>query len=84
MITKITGKNQVTVPASIVAEASLRPGTRLAWEVAEEGVLIVKVLPDRGTLASRLRGSGREHLRRAGSTVERLVKERASEDESER
>lgn len=84
MITRITGKNQVTVPASIVAKASLRPGTRLDWEIAEEGVLIVRILPDRGTLAARLRGGGRKHLRGAGSAVERLVDERASDDESAR
>jgi bifunctional DNA-binding transcriptional regulator/antitoxin component of YhaV-PrlF toxin-antitoxin module len=82
MISRITGKNQVTVPASIVEKASLRPGTRLDWAVAEEGVLIVKVLPDRGTLAARLRGSGREHLRRAGGAVERLIDERASEEDT--
>lgn len=82
MITRITGKNQVTVPASIVAKASLRPGTRLDWKIAEEGVLIVKILPDRGALAAQLRGSGREHLRRAGGAVERLVEERASEEDS--
>lgn len=76
MITRITGKNQVTVPASIVAEAGLRPGTRLDWEVAKDGVLIVRVLPDRGTLASSLRGAGRPHLKAPSDVVESLVEER--------
>jgi bifunctional DNA-binding transcriptional regulator/antitoxin component of YhaV-PrlF toxin-antitoxin module len=81
MITTMTGKNQVTVPAAIVAEAGLGPGTRLDWEVAEEGVLVVRVLPDRATLASRLRGSGRRDRRRArASAVDGLVRERARED----
>jgi MFS family permease len=40
--------------------------------------------PDRGDLAAQVRGSGREHLRRtAGGAVERLVEERASEEEPE-
>jgi bifunctional DNA-binding transcriptional regulator/antitoxin component of YhaV-PrlF toxin-antitoxin module len=82
MITTITGKNQVTVPAAIVAEADLRPGTRLDWEVAGEGVLVVRVLPDRASVAHELRGSGRSHRRRKGtSAVANLVAERAREDE---
>jgi len=81
MITTITGKNQVTVPAAIVAEADLRPGTRLDWQIAEEGVLIVRVLPDRGTIASHLRGSGRRHRRPdRPSAVDGLVRERTRED----
>lgn len=36
MITTITGKNQVTVPASIVSQYNMRAGTRLDWEPGEE------------------------------------------------
>ena len=83
MITRITGKNQVTVPAAIVAEADLRPGTRLDWQIAEEGILIVRVLPDRGTRASQLRGSGRRYRRpNRASAVDGLVRERTRENPS--
>lgn len=84
MITRITGKNQVTVPASIVAQAKLGPGTRLDWEVAEEGVLIVHVLPDQATLASRLRGSGKKHRKQGGSAVANLIEERDRENREQR
>jgi bifunctional DNA-binding transcriptional regulator/antitoxin component of YhaV-PrlF toxin-antitoxin module len=81
MSTTVTGKNQVTVPASLASRANMRPGTRLDWELAESGdTLIVHVLPDTATGATRLRGSGRKHRRHGGSAVQNLVKERAQED----
>jgi bifunctional DNA-binding transcriptional regulator/antitoxin component of YhaV-PrlF toxin-antitoxin module len=85
MITTITGKNQVTVPARLAARADLHPGTRLDWELAESGdTLIAHVLPDVATLASRLRGAGRKHLRGGGSAVRNLIRERAREDAERR
>lgn len=81
MITTITGKNQVTVPAAIAAQTNMHPGTRLDWELAkQEGVLIVHVLPDPAELASGLRGSGRKYRRPGASAVGNLVRERARED----
>jgi len=79
MITTITGKNQVTVPASIVARASMHSGTRLDWEIASEHTLLVRVLPDRAELASTLQGSGRRHKRSGTSAVENLIAERERE-----
>ena len=85
MITTITGKNQVTVPAALAAQADVHPGTRLDWELAGEGnVFVVHVLPDTATVASSLRGSGREHRRRGVSAVPNLVRERAREDRERR
>ncbi len=73
----MTGKNQVTVPAEIAAQAGLGPGTRLEWRLTErEGVLEVRVLPDLPTLARRLRGGGKRSGGRKGSVVGRLVTER--------
>ena len=47
MITTITGKNQVTVPAAIAAQTNMHPGTRLDWELAkQEGVLIEERVGD--------------------------------------
>ena len=85
MITTITGKNQVTVPAGIVTKAHMHPGTRLDWELADdESTIRVRVLPDRATLASQLRGSGRKHKRRGASAVRNLVREREKEDREKR
>lgn len=81
MITRITGKNQVTVPAEIVAKTGLRSGTRLEWRLTNKrDVLEVRVLPDRASLAQALRGRGRKALRRRGSPVDRLIAERSLEE----
>lgn len=80
MITTITGKNQVTVPASIVARANLRPGTRLDWDLAEDGVLLVRILPDRAAVAAQLRGRGQRHLPKGASAVADLIEEREQDE----
>ena len=85
MITRITGKNQVTVPAGIVQSAGLRPGTRLDWRVTKrENVLEVHVLLDPASLAQALRGAGARSSRKRGSAVDRLVMERGREDADRR
>jgi len=82
MITTITGKNQVTVPARLVSLAHLHPGSRLDWELSETGdALIVRVLPDTATVAAQLRGCGCKHRKRGGSAVRNLVNERVQEDQ---
>lgn len=82
MITTITGKNQVTVPAAIVGRANIHPGTRLDWEQGEaEDTLIVHVLPDTATTASRLRGRGKKYKRHGSNAVQNLVREREREDQ---
>ena len=82
MITRITGKNQVTVPAEIVGKAGLKAGTRLDWRITDrEGVLEVRVLPDQATLAAGLRGRGIKFRRYEGSVVDRLHHEREQEEE---
>ncbi len=81
MITRITGKNQVTVPAAIVAKAGLRQGTRLEWRTTDrEHVIEVRVLPDPASLAAALRGKGRALNRGRGSAVRRLIQEREREE----
>jgi bifunctional DNA-binding transcriptional regulator/antitoxin component of YhaV-PrlF toxin-antitoxin module len=83
VITRITGKNQVTVPAEIVGKAGLKPGTRLDWRTTDrEGVLEVYVLPDLGTLAASLQGRGSRFGRKDGSAAARLHLERDREEEA--
>ena len=81
MITTITGKNQVTVPAAIATKEGIHPGTRLDWEIADEHTLLVRILPDRAELASALRGTGRRHKRKGASAVSNLITERERESE---
>ncbi len=81
MITRVTGKNQVTVPAEVADKAGLKPGSRLEWHLtARKDVIEVHVLPDLSSVAEALRGRGRKSLRKRGSPVGRLVAERSLED----
>ena len=81
MITKVTGKNQVTVPAEIAAKKRIHPGTRLDWQLTdEEHVIIVQILPDQGTLASELQGRGRSRKKPGSDSVANLIRERKSDD----
>ena len=85
VITRITGKNQVTVPAEIVGKAGLKAGTRLDWRTTDrEGVLEVHVLPDQATVAAGLRGRGNRFKRQHGSAVDRLHDERAQDEDARR
>jgi AbrB family looped-hinge helix DNA binding protein len=56
MITTVTGKNQINIPAELARELDIAPGTRLDWAKGETGVLIVKIIPNRAELARRLAG----------------------------
>lgn len=83
MTTRITGKNQVTVPAEIVRRAGMRPGTRLEWRTTDrEDILEVHVLPDPAAVAAELRGRGKALRRAPGSAVARLLEEREREERS--
>lgn len=81
MITKVTGKNQVTVPAKITASEGIHPGTRLDWQVTDqEHVLLIRVLPDRSTLASQLRGNGQRYRKTGSDPIKSLIRQREQED----
>lgn len=85
MTTTITGRNQITIPAALVEQMELKPGTRIEWlpgDAADE--FVCRVVPDPARLAAKLRGAGRVYLK-AGSRhpIDALVAER-SEDERQR
>src|SRR3984893_5523500 len=80
MITTVTGKNQITIPAELARELNISPGTRLDWAKGETGVLIVKIIPNRAELARRLAGRGRRHLREGSNPIRDLVEDRVRED----
>jgi bifunctional DNA-binding transcriptional regulator/antitoxin component of YhaV-PrlF toxin-antitoxin module len=81
MITTVTGKNQVTVPAALASEEGIKPGTRLEWARTDrEHVVEVRILPSTVDLARDMRGRGK---RRPGSTlsaVEGLIREREQDE----
>jgi AbrB family looped-hinge helix DNA binding protein len=59
MITTVTQKNMVTIPAEVCHKLGIRPGWKLDWKLLEgKDEIAVKVIPDRGVLARRLCGLG--------------------------
>lgn len=79
MITTITGKNQVTLPAEIVKALDLTPGTQLEWRIGPQGTLIATPRPTRAQRAEAFMGSGRKYLRPGSDPVGGLIAERAEE-----
>lgn len=84
MITTVTTKNMVSIPARLSRELGIVPGCRLEWEVAKggKGEIRVRVIPKRGELARRLMGSLMP-LATGRDVVGELIAERAREDEEE-
>ena len=80
MITTVTGKNQVTIPAELARELNIKAGTHLDWSKGEDGTLHAKPLPSRGELARRLAGIGRQWLRPGDDPIVDLIRDRVSED----
>ena len=80
MITTITGKNQVTLPAEIVKALALTPGTRLDWRIGPDGSIVAQPRPSRAKMAAAFLGSGRRLLQPGDDPVAELIAERAAED----
>lgn len=78
MITTITQKNMVTVPAKITRQYGIKPGYRLEWIAMDGEQILVRVIPDRRELSRRMLGKGRA-LAPERDAVAELVEERARE-----
>lgn len=83
MITTVTGKNQITIPARLANQLNIQPGTRLDWSLGEDGVLLARPLPSRGELARRAAGMGRSWLPEGVDPVAELIQERVNDDIAE-
>ena len=80
MITTVTQKNMVTIPAEVARKLGIKPGYKLDWQPVEgKDEIVVKVIPDRGELARRLCGMG-SHLAPERDLVAELDEEREHED----
>ena len=82
MITTLTGKNQITLPAEIVRTLGLTPGAQLAWRIGEDGTLIATPQPSRSQRAAVLYGAGRSYLRPDADPVADLIAERVQDDDA--
>lgn len=70
-------KNQVTLPAALVAQAGISAGYRLDWSLGKNGELKAKPLPPLDQMVKALRGRGKKFLRKGHSAVADLIEERA-------
>lgn len=83
MSTTLTGKNQVTIPAELVREMGLEPGTKLEWLKGDvPGVIIIKVQPSVRQMLAEIRAIGRAHKEANPGVdlVAELIAERERED----
>lgn len=79
MISTLTGKNQVTVPAELARELRLMPGTRLDWAAGESpNTILIRILPSKRQVLDRIQELGSTILNRR--LIEELIEERASEE----
>jgi bifunctional DNA-binding transcriptional regulator/antitoxin component of YhaV-PrlF toxin-antitoxin module len=82
MITKVTGKNQVTIPVTVAAKLTIHRGSRLDWHVSDDGRSVeVRVLPTRGEVARTLWGAGKAQGSPDSDAVAVLIKQRVRDDE---
>ena len=82
MVTTVTGKNQITLPADVVRALRIRRGSIIEWTVdAKTKGGRFKVLPSRGELALKLLGAGRKYGMPGESWVEELVSARIRDDD---
>ena len=82
MVTTVTGKNQITLPAKVARKLGIHRGSRLDWTVSADGKGgRFRVLPSRGELARALLGAGRKYLKPGEDWARELCEERAQEDE---
>ncbi len=83
MITTVTGKNQITIPAALARELNIEAGQQIDWQIGEDGILIARPLPKRGDLAQQLAGMGRAWLDEGDDPIADLIAERIQDDEDE-
>ncbi len=76
MITTVTGKNQIKIPAELARQLQIEPGTSVDWSIGPEGELLARVIPPRAALARQLAGVGRAWLPPGTDPVADLLRER--------
>lgn len=78
MISTLTGKNQVTVPAELARDLKLVPGTRLDWMAGDTAdTIVIRILPSKRQVLARIQELGGQLRNR--KLIEELIEERAGE-----
>ena len=81
MISTVTGKRQLTVPARIARLLSICAGTQVEWITGDKpGEVLLKVKPSRAELLRRLSEIGRKYSGTGEDACAILERERALDD----
>ena len=81
MITTVTGKNQITIPAAIANRIGLRSGSRIDWQLSSKPDEIrCIVLPEPAVIAASLRGAGKRFLTPGQDPGADLLAERSADE----
>ena len=81
IITTVTGKRQLTIPAAIARELNIEPGAKVEWRIGEDQTVILRAITSRYELAKRLEGILRPYLQPGDDPIGDLIRERIEEDE---
>ena len=81
MITTVTGKNQITIPAAIANRIGLKSGSRIDWQLSSKPDEIrCIVLPEPSAIAASLRGAGKRFLKPGQDPSADLLAERSADE----
>lgn len=81
MITTVTGKNQITIPAAIANRIGLKSGSRIDWQMGSKpDEILCVVLPDPSVLAASLRGAGKRFVKPGQDPSAALLAERSADE----
>jgi AbrB family looped-hinge helix DNA binding protein len=81
MITTVTGKNQITIPAAIANRIGLKSGSRIDWQLSSQPDEIrCIVLPEPSVIAASLRGAGKRFLKSEQNPSADLLAERSADE----
>ena len=81
MVTTVTGKRQITIPAEIAANLGIVTGTRIEWSAdPKRGTATLTVKPGRKALLQSLRAIGRKYRETGESAGTILDRERDRDD----
>lgn len=84
MVTMVTGKNQVTIPARLAREHSIEAGSRIEWlSGSKPNELRLRIQPGRKALLHAVQALGNRYADRGTSAIDTLKKIR-DEDERDR
>ncbi len=77
----VTGKNQITIPATVAKKLGIEPGMKIQWQVDEEGNLAtIQPVLTRGELARQLQGKWKHIFPPDSDPIGDLIRQRVEED----